>query len=132
MKVKDPEDITHEYSDEITCRWCGHEWSDSWDCGVDESSYEEFECEECGHEFEATLNIAKTYSTYRKDCEDGNHQYEVCEYSPYTFPNDKNGSSKNWCIYVCKVCQHEVIKTSPVAEDGKPYIIPLTKKEDNQ
>lgn len=53
------------YADEITCPWCGYEYSDSWEVGQDQEDIGLLECEKCGKEFYATRNVSVTYSTVK-------------------------------------------------------------------
>jgi hypothetical protein len=102
-----------ECRDDITCPWCGYEYCDSWEFRDDGNE----KCQECGKEFTYSANHSVTYSTYRKVCE-GEHQYVL---DPEKFENPYIYKGKNWCLYRCTKCLHEVIKTGEVKE--KPYII---------
>lgn len=58
---------THaNYTDEITCPYCGHEFQDSWDYNLTEDRYEVVECAECGMPFSATVNHITSYSSRAK------------------------------------------------------------------
>ena len=54
-------EIDHEYTDEIVCPYCGHEFSESYEFSGDSG---EEECYECGKEFEYHRHIEVTYCTY--------------------------------------------------------------------
>lgn len=60
-------DIDHEYTDEIVCPFCGHEFSDSWEFSSNEEDLGLNECEQCGKSFYATRNVSVTYSTNEAD-----------------------------------------------------------------
>lgn len=57
--------IDHEATDEVTCPWCGYEWSDSWESDLDESaSVEDLEyCDECDKGFYPSRQVYVSYST---------------------------------------------------------------------
>ena len=50
-------------TDEITCPWCGHRHSDSWEA-ADEG---ENTCGYCGHDYEHNREVVVTYSTEKID-----------------------------------------------------------------
>ena len=58
------QEIDHEYTDEIVCPYCGHEFSDSWESlyGIEEA---ELECWECERPFKAYREVEVTYTTYK-------------------------------------------------------------------
>ena len=56
-------DFDHEYTDEITCPYCGYEMGDSWE--LDDSGSRE--CERCDREFIHERHTQITYSTKRKE-----------------------------------------------------------------
>lgn len=51
-----------QYTDEITCPYCGHEESDSWEHGDEDDS---FECGNCGRIFSYVRHTKVTYCTHR-------------------------------------------------------------------
>ena len=57
-------EIDHEYTDEIVCPVCGHEFEDSWEVFIS-GTYSETEeqCPICGAKFKVTQDIQTTYST---------------------------------------------------------------------
>jgi hypothetical protein len=59
-------DIDHEWSDEIVCPYCGHERSDSWECGTSGEGDWDDECDECGKPFRTSRNVTITYTTRKK------------------------------------------------------------------
>lgn len=63
--------IDHEYTREVTCPYCGHENSDSWELSGGDGEEFETECGSCEKEFTYARNIEITYSTFKKeeDCE---------------------------------------------------------------
>ena len=50
-----------EYTIEITCPWCGHEWRDSWEA----SDIGEHKCDNCGNSYSHERDVTVTYSTGR-------------------------------------------------------------------
>ena len=48
-----------EYTQEITCPWCGSEKSDSWELEDSENR----ECDNCGHSYSHERNVQVDYST---------------------------------------------------------------------
>lgn len=67
-----------DYTDEITCPYCGYEEGDSWEYG-DLESTGRVSCGSCGKEFWATRNVAITYSTEKVDWKlDGEKKIDRC------------------------------------------------------
>ena len=58
--MTDNKEINHTCTDEITCPYCGHVESDSWEYTEDEG---DAECGTCGKEFHYCRNITIDYST---------------------------------------------------------------------
>jgi hypothetical protein len=52
----------HNMTMEITCPWCGHKQSDSWDFNLEDGETTEIECD-CGHAYKAECSITVDYST---------------------------------------------------------------------
>ena len=114
-------DIEHEYTEEIVCPWCGYETGDSWEC----SDEGEEECPECQKKFNYSRNIQVSYSSWRSKCDKCDYELDKERFTgnPYLY------SDRNWTIWKCKVCENEIVKAAPIAEDGKPYVIPLELSE---
>lgn len=53
------------YADKVTCPYCGHKETDSWE-------YEdgEYECGTCGRSYVVELSVTVTYSTYEVESRD--------------------------------------------------------------
>jgi len=120
--IKKLEDIDHENTDEIICPWCGKEVGDSWemaDDGKDET------CGYCEKQFDYNRVIDVTYSTMRKKCEECEYELDKSRVSGTPYIYDK----RNWCVWECKICKDMIVKTGEIAQDGKPYIIPIDKKD---
>ena len=64
-------EIDHNYTDEIVCPYCGHEFGDSWE--IDADSGEE-ECYECGKKFEFYRHIEVSYCTYEITDNENEHR----------------------------------------------------------
>lgn len=62
-------EIETDYTREITCPYCGHVFSDSWE--VNQSGGMEWDaevdCGECDETFIASRNVSVTYSTRKRD-----------------------------------------------------------------
>lgn len=56
-------DISHRYTDEIICPYCGEKHGDSWERQSDNG---EDECQKCWETFEWSRNVEITYSTAKK------------------------------------------------------------------
>ena len=53
---------------DITCPYCGHKESDSWEVtGDHDGDKNEIECYECGKTFEFVTNIDVSYTSYPKE-----------------------------------------------------------------
>lgn len=81
--MKDEYNFT-QYTDEVQCPYCGHEFTDSWEIGFDDNQVDhtmEITCESCEIKFKVTRHIRLTYSSVRdpKDC---NHPEQTfyCDY----------------------------------------------------
>ena len=57
-------EIEHDCTDEITCPYCGYEFSESWEYGRDHG---EIECHECDKSFTYSRDIQVTYATSRME-----------------------------------------------------------------
>jgi len=55
------EELDTEYTDEITCPYCGWVNNDSWEADENGITF----CGKCEKDFEFTRNVEVTYSTYR-------------------------------------------------------------------
>ena len=55
--------MNHEYTEEITCPWCGYIQGESWELKAD---YDEDICEECGNTYTYERFVEVTYTTYKK------------------------------------------------------------------
>lgn len=68
-------DEIEERESEITCPYCKHERTDSWESGLDnDEDFMEDECEECGKKFCVSLSITRTYIS-RGLCKENNTQH---------------------------------------------------------
>jgi transcription elongation factor Elf1 len=66
-------EIDHEYTDEIICPYCGNEFTDSWEYGINEEDLGLLECDECGKSFYASRHIEITYVTEEANYGTCNH-----------------------------------------------------------
>jgi DNA-directed RNA polymerase subunit RPC12/RpoP len=55
--------IDSEFTDEIVCPYCGHEFGDSWE--FNDSDGKKIDCYECDKTFELSVNFEATYTTRR-------------------------------------------------------------------
>ena len=124
-------------TDEIVCPHCGHEYQDSWDANIETDCDTEIVCESCNKEFIVSAQTYIKYTSSKINCEDKDpieeHDYKLAERGYIDLPlnNPYIYKDKNYTIYHCTKCDDEEIKTGPIAQDGKPYIIPLETKESN-
>ena len=81
--------MSHDYTDEIKCPYCNYEFSDSHEC-VDSC---DVTCTDCDKDFEVEVHCEIHYDSLRKDCPEGEHEYNV---------------GKNIDHYItCENCEHE-------------------------
>lgn len=112
-------EIDHSYTKEIICPWCGYEISDSWEMS---DSDDECECGDCYKIFSYEREFEITYSSSRKQCNSkckyilSSEEHGCHRENPYIYNN------KNWTLWSCKTCHHEIILTGPLSHDKKPYI----------
>jgi hypothetical protein len=107
-------EVSHEYTNEIVCPWCGYEMGDSFEMPEDG----EEECSECEKTFSYCRNVSVSYSTNRKQCDKCKYELDQTRITnPYIY------KGKNWCLWRCKICHDEQIKTGE--ERSEPYIIEL-------
>lgn len=79
--------------DEVTCPYCGHEESESWEWGNGEEGGDIEECPECGKKYHWYRNISVNYNT-EGDCELNNEKHD------YEWINTKNNDG----AWFCKKC----------------------------
>jgi len=93
-------DCTH--TREITCPYCGAEFSDSWEVGmgVNDGELGELECGSCEKTFIANRNCSITYNSYTTPCLNGEveHNWQPVVGIPKEYFKDK---------YRCKICYRE-------------------------
>lgn len=82
--------VDSEYTREITCPYCGHEMSDSWEYDSGSEDLGEIECEECGKKYYATRNITIDYSTQTKET----HDFWDEHYAQFREENSKKSEHK--------------------------------------
>ena len=58
-------EIDCEYTDEVTCPYCGHVHGDSWEIGGRHDSFE-YQCHECEKDFDCYRNVEVTYTSVAK------------------------------------------------------------------
>ncbi len=68
-------EIDASHTQEITCPYCGHEKSDSWEVFGNDDGDTEMDCGECDKKFTVEINRTVTYSSRKMDCEEGAHRY---------------------------------------------------------
>lgn len=74
---------------EITCPYCGYEYSDSWECGRDEDEYSDNEeCPECGKIFHWIRHIDVSYES-RGLCAENKVDHD---WEGFDFISEKDGS----------------------------------------
>lgn len=93
-------------TDEITCPYCGYEMTDSWEIKTDT----DYTCDECGKNFDICVNYSVEYSTYKKECKEGKHEFEQKDSKFHLCKNEKEAfvSDTQWKYYEifrCKNCE---------------------------
>jgi hypothetical protein len=65
--VSEPDEIDHDYTDDIVCPWCGKHYQDcgDWFDGGRESA--SHDCDECGKPFSVTREFSVTYTTEKEE-----------------------------------------------------------------
>ena len=58
-------EIDTEYTDFITCPYCGYEDRDSWEVDLGNNECTEIECRNCGKEMRVTRNVSVSYTSYK-------------------------------------------------------------------
>jgi transcription elongation factor Elf1 len=61
-----PKEIDCEFTDEITCPYCGKAMECSYELMADNTDCGETECESCGESFAWSAQVSITYSTAKK------------------------------------------------------------------
>jgi uncharacterized Zn-finger protein len=115
-----------DYEREITCPYCQHKFSDSWE--YNEDNGRNIDCHHCDETFALEVDIAVTYSTARLDCIEGGKEHI------YTVPirrdrsqatcdgyNAENFLGKVWTpitrwVRACNNCEHEQRQEVPLDE----------------
>src|SRR4051812_47600327 len=98
--------IQNQYTDEITCPWCGYKYEDSWEY---EDDQDEMECSDCGKKFSMSKRIEVDYSTYRDEDECPHEGVDI----------HYNDRLKEW-IFSCDSCgKFDTTKTKEDAEAMK-------------
>ena len=64
--IQIPQEIEHDWTDEVVCPWCGYEHTDSWERHMDNGGEEDEICSGCGKNFTIECDISVTYSTSQK------------------------------------------------------------------
>jgi hypothetical protein len=117
--------MSHEHENNIKCPYCDYEDKDSWEFDEDEG---DVTCGSCEMDFTVNRFIEVTYSSYKKDCEDGEHDYHldcaVCKSDVFDYKTEKRTPllESEWTYFKvmsCSVC------------DDKEYI-DITKEEYQQ
>lgn len=55
--------VNHEYTEEVVCPYCGHEFTDSWELSGEDGQEGETDCGQCERLFLYYRNISVSYST---------------------------------------------------------------------
>lgn len=107
-------EIDHEYTSNIVCPYCGHEYQDSWET---EEDYGTQECGECDKKFSYSRNVTVEYTT-TKLCDNNGVQHVWGKPNrPHFFEYQKKWIAGRHCV-ICgetqlvKVDQdtHEVVR----------------------
>ena len=68
--MAEPNEMECDGTDEVLCPYCGHEHCDSGEFFTNRTSTE-IECDECGKAFLCSQNIVVSYTTSKKEKNDG-------------------------------------------------------------
>lgn len=105
--------MANEYTEEITCPYCGYIFTNSWEYGEGSG---EAKCSRCGKKFEYWVNATVTYSTFKNNCGEGNHVFaapvrsdvnqKTCDqWNAQKFLNKSWKPYSSWTV-LCKNCKH--------------------------
>ncbi|MCK4997137.1 hypothetical protein KAS08_02440 [Candidatus Pacearchaeota archaeon] len=116
-------EFEHEYTDEVVCPWCGCEYGDCWEWA---EYSDEMKCDECGKEFSYEKDVTVKYSTSKKDCGEGRHEYvfysEFLKYHEYEKAVEAEEDWEFIEIQKCSICDDKIYtKTIPKEDWIKKY-----------
>lgn len=87
------------YNHEITCPYCGYEYSESYDYGLDrDGDCTDMECPNCEKKFLASVDVTISYST-KALCEENNIKHIWEEFNYHSDFHNKRLKGKT-----CEVC----------------------------
>ena len=108
---KNNKQMNHRNEDEIKCPYCGYEDKDSWEMHDDSGTWY---CKECTEAFDVERIVSVTYSTYKKRCADGDHDYQVShsfigthKFTGGVWQMLPESQWKYYNCMKCTVCEHE-------------------------
>jgi transcription elongation factor Elf1 len=103
--------MKHLHENNIKCPYCDYEDIDSWEFDDDSGSWT---CGSCEKEFDVVRNIEVTYSSYRKSCENENHdwKFKTSFVSKRDFKKGKwiDREEYQWTfhkVFKCSICGEE-------------------------
>ena len=102
-------EIHHEYTDETTCPYCGHEESDSWEIAGDDDCGET-ECGSCDKKYLFSRSVSVSYSTTKSPCLNGEAPHDFKEIRIYP---------TTWKLFRCRECSTEERRENKPSEDGE-------------
>ena len=109
-------EIDHEFTRDMICPWCGYKIRDGHEyfSGYDGHN-DEIECPECGKLFGCELEAIPQYTTTRKKCKTGTCRLE--NHSHYGKGESYIYDGRNWTIWKCEICDHDIVKTAPAGKE---------------
>ena len=121
--------MSYEYKKDVICPYCDCTQTDIFEIdGVYESDESWTDCDDCGKEFRIETIVTHDFSTYKKTCKGGNHEWgegdiylEIDEHHISRMkrrdPEYKNEPHMWWRRH-CKHCdEYESKRTGPDASD---------------
>jgi len=117
--------VSHEYTKKITCPYCDHEFSDSWE--YNDNDGDEIECVSCERSFTLQVHFDVQYSTERLTCEGAHewgsdiirHDYdaETCaRYNAKRFAGRTDHEPHTMYVRLCRNCDQSDFVTVGLSE----------------
>ena len=98
-------EIKHEYTDEIVCPYCGHEFSDSWEYIKQNEGI--IDCQDCRKAFYLKVNQSVDYSTKKVPCANDEDEHNWSKWTSYGQTNETR---------YCKECDKREYRKEEVKE----------------
>ena len=114
--------MAEENTEEIKCPYCGYEFSDSWEYnGNHDGDDYDIECRSCNREFSMIFHLTVSYTTRRKECVEGKHEWK--EPNPWEIDEEfikrnKHKETKPYMFWTRKCENCEETQYSPYMDIG--------------